>query len=463
MVLLQQALDTLRPDPVSLALLDWISQQEQDLRTGYERYQKYYEGVQDVPLTDRIKAFAQRSGLNFRDNFCAVVADVLSERLDVIGFASLDEDLSSWAWEVWQSNRMDGVQTAVHTGAAVKGDAYVLVDWDGEKPRLTFHDADLIVPHYDPDTLEIAWASKKWSWQPEIGKVSVTRLNLYFPERIEKYVLRQGLWNKFQDEGDVTWPLAWEGADGPIGVPLIHFANKASRGSFGMSELSDIIPLQDLLNKTLVDLLSVLDLMAFPQRWALGIEGGDFDVVPGNVWMLKSTEPADARMGEFTPASPDGLLRSIETFIQHVSALSRIPQHLFHLGNNFPSGEALKTAESGLVRRLQRRQVELGNAWEDAMALAQRVQNAFGEAITSPEILETTWDSVETRNDLLEMQALTAKAGLGVPRHQLWREMGYSADEIEQMDKDVLEAKVQDSNIGAEILKRFSSGEEGQT
>ena len=56
------------------------------------------------------------------------------------------------------------------------------------------------------------------------------------------------------------------------------------------------------------------------------------------------------------------------------------------------------------------------------------------------------------------MVALEGKARLGVPQHQIWREMGYTEEQIEQMDQDVQDQKVADSNLGAAILEQFNQG-----
>ena len=57
------------------------------------------------------------------------------------------------------------------------------------------------------------------------------------------------------------------------------------------------------------------------------------------------------------------------------------------------------------------------------------------------------------------MEALRIKSELGVTKHQIWRELGYSQDEIDQMDEDGVSESAQQTNIGAEILRNFNAGE----
>ena len=125
-----------------------------------------------------------------------------------------------------------------------------------------------------------------------------------------------------------------------------------------------------------------------------------------------------------------------------------------------PSGEALKTAESGLVQKAQQRIINFGNSWEDCIRMALGIQEAFGETIANPEdSIEIIWDDVETRNEQSHLETLRVKSELGVTKKQIWREMGYSQEQIEQMEEDNTAQQVADTNIGAEILRSFQGGD----
>ena len=455
------------PDPVAQSIRDWIAQQEQDLRNGYARYQRYYLGEHDVQLTNRLRQFLP-ANVQFRDNFCAVVVDAITERLTVQSFASAtDEALTEWAQELWRVNRMDQEQIVVHSEALLKGDAYVLVDYDTQeqRPRLTYQRPDTITPRYDPNTRQMAFAAKKWQAYKEVGFETVTRMNLYYPERVEKYILAGHVWRPWMDEGDIDWPLPWVDSQGaPIGIPLVHFRNRPLSDDFGVSELTNVIPVQDLLNKALVDLVMILDTMGFAQRWGIGIDspGTTLRTVPGSFWNMKSSDPGSAKVGQFETADVAGPLKAIETFIQHISAISRTPQHLFHLAGGIPSGEALKTSESGLVHKAKLRQVEFGNSWEDVIRVAARLESVFGKQSFADTRVEAQWKDPETHNEEAFIAALGVKrTQLGVPEAQIWREAGYTVEQIAEMKQDQQDEKVAASNIGAEILKQFEQGTPG--
>lgn len=463
MVQLVNALGRPEPNPISVALIQWIQEQEDERRRDYDRFVDYYRGRQRVKLTDRIRRILP-SDLEFTDNFCEVVVDALAERLKVSGFHAKDEAIGEFAAESWRVNRMDHTQNVVHTEAAMKGDSFVLVDWDGEnaRPRYTYQPPELVCVRYDPVTGRITMASKKWMWEPDLGQEPIARLNLYYPDRVEKYRARNGNWERYSDPGDAVWPVLWlDRQSRPLGVPIIHFRNRPASDQYGHSELTGVIPLQDLLNKTLVDLTQVADVMAFRQRWILNVKAppDGWGIQPGAVWVF-SADDEKAAVGEFGASDPAPLLAHIEMLVQHIAGRSRTPQHLFHTTGMVPSGEALKTAESGIVQKAKLRQVGLGNSWEDCVRMAWRVQNTFGEAVGGdPDNgIETLWEDPETRNEKSHLEGLALKSQLGVPHRQLWREMGYSQEEIDQMEQDIEDQQVRETNIGAAILDNFQRG-----
>ncbi len=94
--------------------------------------------------------------------------------------------------------------------------------------------------------------------------------------------------------------------------------------------------------------------------------------------------------------------------------------------------------------------------------MALRIQDTFGESPpgwNGEDRPESIWDDTETRNEESHLKTLESKSRLGVPQRQLWREMGYDATQIEQMEQDQKDEQVAQSNVGAEIARSFFRGE----
>jgi len=137
--------------------------------------------------------------------------------------------------------------------------------------------------------------------------------------------------------------------------------------------------------------------------------------------------------------------------------VSRTPVSYFQVSGQRPAEGTLKQEESGLVGKARTRQVSLGNAWEDALGLGRRLWNTFGTGPTLDETvpISTVWKDAETRNDQLLLETLKIKSELGVPKEQLWAEMGYNAGDIERMQAMVEEAEAASANLGEQLIAAF--------
>jgi hypothetical protein len=121
-------------------------------------------------------------------------------------------------------------------------------------------------------------------------------------------------------------------------------------------------------------------------------------------------------------------VKSIEMFVQHMASQTATPPHRFYLGGQFPSGEALKSAESGLVAKARRRARHFGEGWEEMIRLAFLVEgdDKRGKVTNS----ETIWADFETRSETAHADYLVKLQALGVPNPQLWQDAGYSPQQI---------------------------------
>ena len=406
----------------------------------YATYDAYYDGEHATRLNDRTREFLQRNGITWAENFCEPVIDTMAERLALTGFDADRQQVADWIDEVSEANRLDALQDVVHTTALIKGDAYLIADTAPEYPRLVFNRPEIVHCCYADDSAEtVLWAAKCWTTDEQgpsnpRGR-AVERLNLYMPDRIERWFRvtsgSKGGWQPWRGpDGEAVTP--WLMADGePIGVPVVHFRNRPLGRPHGRSELHGVIPQQDLLNKLVLDLAMILDNQAWRQRWTTGIDPSSvsFKNLPGDVWMATDK---DARFGDFQADGAEGPLAAIEGTLSRIARRSRTPLHLL-TGGDMPSGEALRTAESGLVAKVGLRQTVFGNSWEDAMRLAMRIETVFGQPPFPPEAegekIAATWRDPQSRNEVEEANTALIKQQLGVSKRTLLIEMGYDPDQ----------------------------------
>lgn len=426
-----------------------------DRLENYRRAGDYYDGNHRVQLTSREKQFLQSSGIPYAENFCETIVDSKSGALRVRGFNSDDDGLIEFSKKLWSENRMDAGQKRVHRGAVKLGDYFVIVE-PGDPPKLCPNHPANVKVVYDSD--EPLYAVKVWNTsRPSASNPdgTIKRMNIYWPDSISKWYSESSTgdrWAAFrekeEDEGNTAfWTLDGTPTGEPIGIPVVHFANKPDP-FYGVSKLRGVIPQQDALNKSLIDHFWVMDAQGWPQQFVTGTgSGGDIKRHPGSLWEIESE---DAKVGQLEPADPEKTIFAIESQVKRMASRSNTPLHLMLAGGNLPSGETLKTSESGFIREGEDFQVEEGNAWEDTIRLAARIATAFNDDddVSEDASLDCKWDEIETRNEVDEANVAVLKQTLGVSQDTLLTELGY--DPKEEREK----REASGEGAAAELLAR---------
>ena len=439
--------------------LKWGLESIRARQLDYALASDYYYGRHKLAFaTDKFRNAFGSLLKAFSDNLCAVVVDTVADRLQVIGFADEAgvQAVSDATAVIWRVNRMDRRSGETHVEALRSGDAFVIVWPDAQGvPRIYPQAGHLCTVQYDDEQPgQISQAAKLWR-----DSANRWRLTLYYPDRIEKYATSVnsgadfpgdiGAFKPFETPGE-AWPLT-----NPYGrVPVFHFANNAPTGALGRSELADVIPLQDGLNKSITDMLVAMEFVALPQRWVTGLEV-ELDettgkpktlFVPGadRIW---SVAAPDARFGQFETANFAQFVAVQEAFRVEIARVSRTPlHHLMPTTSAFPSGEAMKTAEQPLLAKVRDRQIAWGNVWEDVMQFALSMSGVSASGLTC------SWLDPAPRNERALVETLLLKKQLGVSDNQLLREAGYTEQQIETF---AAERAVQTAALGEAMLTAF--------
>lgn len=412
----------------------------------YGKYRDYYAGKH--PLNFSTDQWHNAFGSLFRQlayNRARPVVDAYANRLAVTGWETPGSDdpdtdtLGIAAVAVWERTRMPKRQGELWTESLRSGDAYLIV-WPGEDgaARIDINRGHLIEPTYDDEYPErLLHAVKCWRLHhgPDKGK---WRVNCYDAEVITRWITNRAADERPKDSRTL---VPYEDDAGPEivnewgTVPVFPFGNNADTGMVGTSELVDVIPLQDGVNKSVADMLIAGEFVAFPQRWVVGAapernpytneEEEQFKAAVDRVWAVSET---DAKFGQFDPADMTQYITAQEAWDKKISHVSGVPIHWLGMTGDFPSGEALKTAEGPFVAKLKDRQVAFGAALSDAMTFALRIDRVIGDG--GAEFVVPIWQAAETRSDLEALQQAALKSSLGIPQEQIWAELGYSQDEV---------------------------------
>ncbi len=424
---------------------------------GYKIYEDAYDGERRsrYELSLRQREYLEASGIPFAENFCQTIVDTHKRRLRVRGFDVEDrEDVSGWLTkDFWRRGRLAALAGVVHGKSLSLGDAALIVDWDRAtgRPKPFFNHPRNIKFVYGDNGLLLyvpkVWNTRKTSPQNPRGE-SIRRLNLYYPDRVAKWYTAsnssRSLWVPYVDpddseDGVPLWPLPWTvtGRIGgePLGIPAVHFRNNALGDDYGRSMLRPVIPLNDELEKQVLDLFQVMDTQGWKQRWAAGIKPDDKLTVEVGEWVTSQDDKA--RFGEFPAEDPGPLLEVLEGTIRRMSVVSATPLHdLLILNGSQPSGESRKDASTPLVAATEDRWEDAGNSWEDFARIAWRMSAAWGRgdhqapAFDDTAVIDVQWEPAETRNDRDEVETLALEVEmLGLSRTTALRKRGHDPDE----------------------------------
>lgn len=446
--------------------LDVALKQLSERVPAYRRYRDYYDG--DHQLCYATEKWKNAFGSLFRkfaDNLCPAVIDAVADRLELTGFSAEQgkSNAGDIAQQIWQRNRMDRDAGEAHIEALRAGDSYVIV-WPNPEGEATIYpqQATLMTVMYDEERPgRMLWAAKGWIVRSgeHAGKARVT---LYYADRLEKYVTR----SKVSSGGTLKASSFVELPEEPLVlnqwnvVPVFHFANNAPLGSFGTSELKPVIPVQDALNKSVLDMLVAMEFAAYRQRWATGLDvetdettgkpKKPFEPGADRLWAVASDE---VEFGEFGAADLTKFVGVSDSFRMEVARVSGTPVHYLMLqGGAVPSGEALKTLEVRLIKKCRDRQTSFGNVWEDAMRLALMIEGPSAEAAGE---LSTQWKDPAPRSEKEHAETIETKQRIGISRRQALRELDYSDIRIAEMDT---ERSVEGADMGTALLAAFERG-----
>jgi hypothetical protein len=142
-------------------------------------------------------------------------------------------------------------------------------------------------------------------------------------------------------------------------------------------------------------------------------------------------ENPEGRFGEFNATDLKPYLDSIEQKVAHLAVVSRTPKHYLLPSGQEPSGDAIKSAESGLVRKIERKQDAFGESWEEVMQLARQFQDPKAETSVDSEVV---WADASTESEGVRTDATIKKFGAGlIPKEQALEDLGYSQTQISRI------------------------------
>jgi len=440
----------------ALTLVQLLENELLSRRPLIQRHSDYYQGKQKLAFaSDQFRKFHGDRYRNFADNWVQVTSDSPVERLTVNGILPADmTEADKESWRVWQMNALDADSQLGFLGAVNSGRSFVLV-WgnpdDPETPEVTFEDASQCIVAYVPgsrrkrraalkrwedggsDFATLYLADEVWKFErPRLGVSAKTPQMQDIDDELDQWLPR--------DMGDEPNPQP-----NPMGVvPIVELPNRPMLADEPVSDISGVIAMQDAVNLLWAQLFTAADYASFPQRIVLGAEVPEIPILD-ETGQIVGSRPVDmerfavdrvmfftgddVKVTEWTAANLEAYTNVMEVAVGHIAAQTRTPQHYLIGKMANLSGDALLAAETGLVKRVEEKQIWFGQALREMFRLIALAQGNEGKAkqIAGGRVL---WADAESRSQAQQADALLKLKQIGFPFEFLALRFGITPTEL---------------------------------
>lgn len=408
------------------------------------RYDQFLEAEQPLEfLSPVLKSELEGRIKEMVFNLPRFATEVYDQRLDLNGFRFRGtDDPDDELWRVFQANDGETLSQQAHYEALGLGRAYAIVgEGDPDVPLITAESPFQAIHEVDPRTKGISSGIKTWRELDDVNWCS-----LYHPNGRITWRQKSGNWKEDSTEAnDFGIPRL---------VPLINQQRSLARirpGSrdfrIGRSVFHDIVGLTDAINKMLTDMMVSGEFHAMPRRWAVGLTENDFvgangedlktwELIAGRIW---ASENKDTKMGQFNEADLTVFHNTVKLLLQTAAMLLGLPPHyLTFTGQNPTSADAIRSAETQMVKRAERMQRSFSTSWEKVNRLVL-LTLGYPDSIETRQV-ETIWRDPSTPTVAQRADAttklVTTKDSSGrsiVPIDMAREDLGYTPSQRERM------------------------------
>ena len=441
----------------------------QGRRDEIEELDDYYQGKHPLKFASpEFSNFHSNQYQQFSDNWVAVIADALTERLKVEGVllpdSGGDKAASTKLWSWWQQNAFESLSSQGFLEAIIAKRSFILV-WTDEygEPYATWeHPSQMYLRTAAEDSRIKRDGIKSWVdgdqqkeflfyytanevWKFWRGYYGVTGGRTESGFDVSGTSVENGFaldgWEPYTNADD-TWPLS----HGLGKVPIVEIQNRPLLKTGPISDVAGAKDMQDATNLFWAYLFGAADHASMPARVVMGQAPpkiplldergqkiGEQDVplskLQQNRIMWLTGEKA--KIGEWSRADLEAFTNVIDVAVAHLGAQSRTPAHYFvaNKGLSNINGETLIATETPLVKKAEDfmlySQQPLREMWE-LFALAAGDVRLAVEARKG----KTLFANAGIRSDSQRADAFAKDRKSGYPFEWLLQKYGESPEDI---------------------------------
>lgn len=388
-------------------------------------------------------------------------------------------------WRHWQKSRLDARQSAIYRGALTFGHSFTVTEKIDDEVATRGLSALRTTAIYEDAANDdnplaalhvVRWPAKKGRTDSSGSEVIEEPGIAILWDRKNRYDI------SFKDADKITVTKVK-----PHGLkdqcPVTRFAAAIDLEGRCVGVIEPMIPLQDRLNQSVMDLLVSQSGSSFKVRTVTGmappmqtkplrefpagdgpgalyedpadplrVTTPDFGEIVGQAIVLDSNgkpipesvevnakrmlfaKDKEVKFGTLDETPLDGFIASIEMTFKHISALTQTPPHylLGQIANL--SAEAMTAAETALQRKTAEMRASFGESWERVFRIAAALSG--DESLAEDYSGEVLWRDMEGRSLAQAADAYGKLAeSLGIPKRGLWdRVPGVTPGELDKWD-----------------------------
>lgn len=428
-----------------LAVRDWRSRID-----DVSMYSDYYEGNHRYKFATEKFLRKYRWVLeNARENLCPAVVDSFASKMVIQSWEGAEtEGNDAGMSQVFDDLGMDVVVEMTETEALKCADAYVLVWPDGngtDRPWVKLASQSAVMPDYRIPG-ELRWYADIW-----IAADGYGRVNVYYDNQVERFQTK----SKLREDTDtllrgdlITWPekpdayLPYSDDDGSDviahtygRVPAVWFPAKARQlNTHGRSILTDVVPLQDMLNKSVADVIVGGEAFAMPLRYLLNWKPKrrmdpatgtvvtpklEFDPTQKAIFGVEGSGP----FGQLDPPDVTRLVNLHKEIKAKIAGVVGLPG--FNLspieGGEPPTGVALRVLSTRMTDYSRISQKAHGPRWSEVAAL-------LGFPGVRP-----VWRDPAPVDESEELDNAVTRKAIGYDKETILKRLGEDPDDIQRI------------------------------
>lgn len=404
---------------------------------------QYADGNQPLKYsTQRLKEAFRNLTASFSQNWVSVVLNSVLDRMKFLGWSVDDETANDTLAMLFNNQQIALEGYDAHKAALVASEGFIIAWKEDDGVEVYYNDPRMCHLFYDSDNPKMKEYGAKWYKDSE----SKYHITLYYRDRLEYYETAPtkntpASVGAFHASDPDRAPNPYDT------IPIFHYVlNRRTR----VSELTNIITLQDAVNKLFADMMVAAEFGAFKQRWVISsADTKTLKNAPNEIWNLPASDGVGqgTQVGEFQGTDLNNYLNAIDKLANSIAIISRTPKHYFYASGSNVSGEALIAMESPLIKKCEQYQEVFGVAWKE---LGSFLMLMDGVQI-SPDDIELTWAPAQSIQPATEATTLKTLKETGVPLDIALRWAGKTEKEIAEI-QELLKKEKADAATQASLM-----------